>query len=189
MSLPFSGPSSTAQPTHTAGAVNVCVNESVISHSRGYFEIQWVEFRWYILRLKLEQMWYTPTNECCNLSLSIISVWVFWCKTHDEKYYFWSWSMVKSDKFKETNITRVCCDVFFVWAFVPPPCVHAASHKHNTVSWLTGLLCLHAHGRSRHILNYFLSFMNLPPATAALALSEYTGFSSACNFGPSTAIS
>lgn len=46
----------TARPTHCRCSECVCVNcrmfGSAVSHSRGYFGLQWVEFRWCILWLK-----------------------------------------------------------------------------------------------------------------------------------------
>lgn len=72
----FSEPSQTAHPTHCRCCKCVCVNDRVlgsfVSHSRGYFGLQWVEFRWCILWLKHIPSTHnilSPTGDvCCMMS-------------------------------------------------------------------------------------------------------------------------
>lgn len=166
---------------HTAGAVNVFVWTrvfgSVVSHSRGYFGLKWVEFRWCISWLKYIHfthgvMCLSPTNDvlhdvssifCYCLIFKTCSIIVlilfFLYQSELTSMYSRKWRTVVSSDFPCLNAVLPSEPLLLVL------CPHCHKHTHTlslyTAAWLTGLLCLHAYAWSRHILNYFLSFMNL----------------------------
>lgn len=95
------------------------------------------------------------------------------------------------EKMEDTFISSTF-PFFELWAFAPAP-MSALPHTHNTLLYDLLVCCAYmlmpGVGNTLNHYYFFLSCMDLLPATASPVPLEYTWFSSACHFGPCSPIS